>query len=337
MPKDRIHWIDVARGIGIIFIIYAHVLGSHDFRYLFYSFHIPLFFFLSGVVYNHKKYINFLIFLRKSVKGLLIPYFIFSFIFYILWLIRLRADLFSPESIRQFLSIFYGNSNNNLMLFNDTLWFLPTLFVTRLLFAGIAKFSTKAKSLILTLFLFSIFGYLLSIFASNIKLPFGAETSISAVVFYGLGFLYYQSEKAKLLLSKYKYFLFIPLLIIGGYISTIDFNTYGQQIDMRLSHLNNYFFFYIAAFCGIFAWISFSVIINKNSWLEKLGRNSLILFVWHPLVFTYLPMILKAVLGINVVKNLKIFIPSIHTVASIIAILSANYFYTKLKLVFRKS
>lgn len=204
MPKERIHWIDVARGIGIIFIIYAHVLGSHDFRYLFYSFHIPLFFFLSGIVYNHKKYINFFSFLKKSVKGLLIPYFIFAFIFYILWLIRLRADLFSPEGIRQFLSIFYANSNNNLMLFNDTLWFLPTLFVTRLLFAGIAKFSTKAKPVIFTLFLFSVFGYLFSIFASTIKFPFGAETSISAVVFYGLGFLYYQSEKAKLFLFRYK-------------------------------------------------------------------------------------------------------------------------------------
>jgi fucose 4-O-acetylase-like acetyltransferase len=122
------------------------------------------------------------------------------------------------------------------------------------------------------------------------------------------------------------------LLIIGTYVSTIDFNTYGQQIDMRLSHLNNYFSFYLAAFSGIFAWISFSVILKKNSLLEKIGRNSLILFAWHPIVFTYLAVILNAILGLSLIKNIKLFIPLIYTVISIAFILSANSFYNKLKL-----
>ena len=336
MQTDRIHWIDIARGIGVIFIIYAHMLGSHDYRYLFYSFHIPLFFFLSGVVYSHKKYVNFFTFLKRSAKGLLIPYFIFAFICFCLWVIGLKTDnLFSPEIIKQFLSIFYANSNNGLMIFNNILWFLPTLFVTRILFAFIARLSVKTKVLVFVLILFSVFGYLFSIFAANIKLPFGAETAFSAIAFYGAGFLWNQSEKAKRLLSKYKYFLFVLLLIIGAFISTIDFNTYGQQIDMRLSHLNNYYSFYIAAFSGIFAWISFSVILNKNSLLEKIGRNSLILFAWHPIVFTYFGVILNPILSSGLIKNIKLFIPLIYTVTSIIVILSTNSFYHKLKLTYR--
>ncbi|MGA2967696.1 MAG: acyltransferase family protein [Candidatus Levyibacteriota bacterium] len=335
MQTERVHWIDISRGIGIIFIIYAHMLGSHDFRYLFYAFHIPLFFFLSGLVYDHKKYGNFFTFLKKSAKRLLVPYFIFAFIFYVLWLVGLKTyNLFSPAVIKQFLSIFYGNSNNGLMVFNDVLWFLPTLFVTRILFAVVAQLFSKTRSLIFVLLCFSVFGYLLSVFASNIKLPFGAETAISAVVFYGVGFLWNNSEKAKSLLFKYKYLLFVLLLIVGAFVSTIDFNTYGQQIDMRLGHLNNYFSFYIAAFSGIFAWISFSVILNKNSLLEKIGRNSLILFAWHPLVFTYFGIILNAVLGLSLIRNIKLFIPLIYTVTSIAVILAANSFYNKLKLAF---
>ena len=109
MKAERVHWIDIAKGIGIIFIIYAHMLAGNDFRHLFYSFHIPLFFFLSGAVYNHKKYVNLFTFLKKSAKGLLLPYLIFAFISYALWLIEIKTNnLFSPETIRQFLSIFYA-------------------------------------------------------------------------------------------------------------------------------------------------------------------------------------------------------------------------------------
>jgi fucose 4-O-acetylase-like acetyltransferase len=248
----------------------------------------------------------------------------------VLWSIGLKTvNLFSPEVVKQFLSIFYANSNNGLMVFNDVLWFLPTLFVTRILFAVIARIFTKTRSLVFILVCFSVFGYFFSIFASNIKFPFGAETAISAVVFYGAGFLWNRSEKAKSLLFKYKYFLFAAFLILGAYISTLDFNTYAQQIDMRLGHLNNYFSFYLAAFSGIFAWISFSVILNKNSLLEKIGRNSLILFAWHPIVFTYLTVVLNAILGLDLIKNIKLFIPLIYTTISITVILTINSFYNK--------
>jgi acyltransferase len=335
MRAERVGWIDIARGIGIIFVIYAHVLGDQGIRYLFYAFHIPLFFFLSGLVYDNDKYVNFFSFLKKSAIRLLVPYFIFAFIAYVLWLIGLKtANLFSPEIIKQFLSIFYGNSNNGLMVFNDVLWFLPTLFATRIIFAVIARFFIKTRSLIFVLLFFSVFGYLFSIFASNIKLPFGAETAISAVVFYGVGFLWNRSEKAKSLLFKYKYFLFVLLLIIGTYLSTLDFNAYHHQIDMRLSHLNNYFFFYLAAFSGIFAWISFSIILARNSLLEKIGRNSLILFAWHPIIFTYLAVILNTILGLKMMKNILLFIPLIYTGTSITVILAINSLYNKLKLAF---
>lgn len=60
--KNRIHWVDYAKGIGILLVVYGHViLGLHDskvgmqglnyeLQHLFiYSTHMPLFFFLSGL------------------------------------------------------------------------------------------------------------------------------------------------------------------------------------------------------------------------------------------------------------------------------------------------
>ncbi|MBC1212116.1 acyltransferase family protein [Listeria booriae] len=64
--NERITWIDYAKGIGIILVVYGHVLrGVFEagldipiklFTYedsFIYSFHMPLFFFLSGLFANH--------------------------------------------------------------------------------------------------------------------------------------------------------------------------------------------------------------------------------------------------------------------------------------------
>lgn len=289
---------------------------------------MPFFFFLSGIL--HKNSGNFIAYLKKSAKRLLVPYFIIALLAYFLWFFNLKAHNLSPEVIRQFLSIFYGNSNNGLMAFNNILWFLPTLFATRILFTAITRFFRKTNPLLAVLFFFSFFGYLFSIFAPAIKLPFGIETALSAVVFYGAGFLWQNSDKTKGLIFKYKYLLFPVLLILGSILATIDFNIYGQQIDMRLSHLNNYFLFYINAFSGIIAWISFSMILKKNYLLEIIGKNALILFAWHPIVFIYLGKIINITLVANTVKNIKIFIPFLYTFVSISIILFINSAIKKL-------
>ena len=46
----RLEWIDVARGIGIIAVVAGHVWTGGAFRNALYSFHMPLFFLLSGLL-----------------------------------------------------------------------------------------------------------------------------------------------------------------------------------------------------------------------------------------------------------------------------------------------
>jgi fucose 4-O-acetylase-like acetyltransferase len=51
-PDGRLDWIDVARGIGIIAVVVAHVWTRGPLRDALYSFHMPLFFLLSGILYR---------------------------------------------------------------------------------------------------------------------------------------------------------------------------------------------------------------------------------------------------------------------------------------------
>ena len=67
----RIEWIDIAKGLGLIFLIYGHI-ANNLFTQWIYTFHSPLFFFLSGFLFSSRK--NFNDFLISKTNSLLIPY-----------------------------------------------------------------------------------------------------------------------------------------------------------------------------------------------------------------------------------------------------------------------
>jgi fucose 4-O-acetylase-like acetyltransferase len=198
----------------------------------------------------------------------------------------------TPSIVLQHIGfIFYGNSST--LFFNIVLWFLPCLFAAKMGFAVLTKYIKRTEPIALSLVFLSILGFLLEIFVPNIKLPFGLESAVTAIVFFGFGSLWktrlYRSSFLKLtkILNKYS----IPLLTFFGglcfIIATISFNLYGQQVDTRLNHLNNYFLFYIAAFSGIIFCLIISKKLQKNFILEYIGRNTLVLFALHPILFFY--------------------------------------------------
>lgn len=333
MIPQRISWIDVARGIGIILVIYAHELSADSYRYLLYAFHMPLFFFLSGIVFHVKKDESFLTLVKKSTKSILFPYFLFAILSYGLWFIDVRLNVTINELLRQFYGILYGNSNNGFLVFNNVLWFLPCLFVVKIVFGVFTKITTRKTNIALFLFIFSVIGFISSFYFSNIKLPLSAETALTAVVFFGLGFLWSnQSEKFISFFQKKAWIIFFVLLVLYIFFAQENYNLYGLQIDMRMNRLNNYFFFYLAAMSGILSVIAGSMLINKNHLLEYIGKNSLILFVWHLIVFSYFNRILKMFIDAETINSIRVmYLSPIYTVFSIVVILSFAILIRKIK------
>src|SRR5688500_482902 len=81
--SKRIEYLDIAKGIGILLV----VLGHNDFEVislfvqrLIYSFHMPLFFFLSGYFLNTA--VPFFDFIKKRFNALLKPFFFTIFLIY---------------------------------------------------------------------------------------------------------------------------------------------------------------------------------------------------------------------------------------------------------------
>ncbi|MCD4694754.1 MAG: acyltransferase family protein, partial [Bacteroidales bacterium] len=54
MGKQRFEWIDIAKGIGILLVVYGHCQPPPLIEKFVYAFHMPLFFFISGFLFRHK-------------------------------------------------------------------------------------------------------------------------------------------------------------------------------------------------------------------------------------------------------------------------------------------
>jgi len=79
---ERKAWIDTAKAFAIFLVVMGHYLGDvPPARAYIYTFHMPLFFFISGFLFRKKG--SWLGFVGKRARSLLLPYLIFSLLKYI--------------------------------------------------------------------------------------------------------------------------------------------------------------------------------------------------------------------------------------------------------------
>src|SRR3954470_17622498 len=73
----RLEWVDVAKGVGIVLVILGHVppLEGQEVHRVIYWFHMPLFFFLGGVVLRRTVPTKDMI--ARRARQLAIPYFVY--------------------------------------------------------------------------------------------------------------------------------------------------------------------------------------------------------------------------------------------------------------------
>ena len=104
--KNRIDWIDMAKGYGMLAVIIAHICVGPLHTWI-YTFHMPLFFFLSGYVFSNKEAFN--IFIKKKAKALIVPYFslgIPTVVFTVL--LKIYYNTFTVDSTKELIKDFNG-------------------------------------------------------------------------------------------------------------------------------------------------------------------------------------------------------------------------------------
>lgn len=279
--KERIEYIDIAKGITILLVIVGHTINNPFLKQVIYTFHMPLFYILSGYFFKPKSSNKEV--LKKGFKKLIIPYIISSLIitmFYTTKAIIKQDDamqimrgwidslLFGSGEIKG-INYFTGNVINEI----GAIWFLLSLFWVQILFNFLCKIKSEKKQIVIMI-MTSIIGFILP---KYIWLPLSIETSFVAIIFYFVG---YQLKQKKIMEKKLNFTVKVLIGIIW-ILGACCCNTNIVSNTYNLWYIN-----IVTGILGSYLVIEISKSIEKNknfikNFLQWCGKNSLYILCIH--------------------------------------------------------
>ena len=295
-------FIDQLRALSIFLVVYGHTDEISLFNEYLTTFRIPLFFAISGYISKEKAGINFAFFLKKTFKRLLIPYFVFSLVLFLIWYIREWRIGFNCEycnPIKNFIGIFYSQGGPDFMAGRGPMWFLTALFCVAMIDFFISQFEFKYK-LLLALVLPFVGLMLTSI--SHYCVPWSLDVAMVAYFFYFLGTVlkrlnFFSLIKGKVLLVSILFFCMHLFFFRFNKPVEFVYKNYGSLPLLLLNGVTGLIWVF-----SIFKTIPVSPIIT---WV---GRNTLLILVFHLLAKDVVFWILDDILVLNYPDAIPVFL-----------------------------
>lgn len=294
MKLKRDESLDFLRGFGILLMVIGHIGFTKADIYI-YAFHMPLFYMISGYLVKPDVRKKFSAHVVSRAKRLLIPYFLFGFAQYIIYL---GIHAFNTPDAQELLV--------NLLLFPTkglaiagALWFLTSLFLIEIVFELLLRIKNEGLRFIVVAVVV-VAGFFVN--EMQYDLVFALETAMVGILFYYAGYLIrryklfdcIQKRKTKFVFAGGAMLLFIPLTWLCYK---------NGQIGMFFGMYQNEFVFVVVAlFMTVFWWcVAKQVVkINKLSWFNGyfvfLGKNSMIFLLLNQFfIFFYRKVLLMVI------------------------------------------
>lgn len=261
--KKEINYVNYIKVFGILLVVIGHTnFPNNSFIY---SFHMPLFFFISGYFL---KEISIKEEIVKGYKRYLIPYLIFGIISIILGNLKqllLGQELFGFKN--SFFALINGMSLEYLRTYGFVLWFLLALFWGRVIVVFLHR---VFKSQIWMILLLIIIGKISTMF----KLPFCFSQGILAAFWINFGNLYFKKIKSKIN-RKEKIGIILVMVIL--------FFVKIPIVDLANLKIDNYFYYLVYnTFILMGIDLFFNNFENSNSKsIEFISKNTIFIFIFH--------------------------------------------------------
>lgn len=293
-PKDnRIAFIDLAKGMTMLTILWGHVMLTGSLNTIVYAFHIPVYFFLAGMVYRGEKYPTALALVKRRFVTLLVPYGFYSVVTWLWWLVDCLSKGISLAGCwRPLLQTILAQGSAGYMVHNPALWFVPCLFVVELMYYFISKLRPWQN--LLACAVLAGLGWAMMQTERLKALPWSIEVACAAVIFYAAGNLLARKLRAGDLAAGAKKH---PLMAAGTVVISFVLLCAGALSNGRVSMAQGFLgdrvlVFYPVAALGIVFVLSLSVclevLMGRAGFLDRiigyftwLGRNSFHMMVLH--------------------------------------------------------
>ena len=274
----RIAWIDMAKAIAILLMVIGHEASGSIYTWIF-SFHMPLFFILSG--YTARR-VDTWYGLRKTISKLFKRIWILAAIMIIL--LAIENYLFYPSQLVDVvkstaLGIFWGSNGARFGLNNvGVIWFLFAYFWARIIFDMIRLIIKDDRYNGVMFAIMAYAGYLIS---QKIWLPQALDIALIAAFFMWVGaalrsYQFFSNSKTE----------FLTILIALVFWLWCVQN--GLHIELAIRSYPNFVITVIEAIAGtiVICYLSRGLMSTAlTSWLVIFGRNSIILLCIHHLDF----------------------------------------------------
>lgn len=273
MVKNRVGFIDIAKGIGIILVVVLHCgyklpqVGILNAPCI-----MPLFFILSG--YFFRSHGNFKIYLKKKLNGLLFPFLFFGAIGVF---IDIGAHIVFRTEVYTFEDFIVHR-----MMFNLPIWFLLALFWISIIYYFIDYYIKNSYIKFITVILLGVIGYLTQV-VSFISFPFFLDSALVALPLYYLGIVFNKIEiKYKInsfsvrQSAYYNTILLFILCLIYTSILILNKNILFN-IGMNTFNPTSYGMYIILSFIIIYL----CKIIDKAKTLMYIGKNTISILCLH--------------------------------------------------------
>ncbi|ATL48453.1 hypothetical protein COR50_15495 [Chitinophaga caeni] len=331
LKQSRLPWIDYARGIAIILVVYRHIFegfsraldGVDQYAYLehaniiFYSFRMPLFFILSGIFIGKSLQ-------KRSVQQIIINKFNILLWPYLIWA-TLQVSL-------QFLVSHYVNINATRSWIDymyialyprqiDQFWYLYALFNVTVLYVMVRQLAKVKIGWQLAIGLVTFF---ISSYLSTHKIDLGFIYDIlHYYIFFAIGDLVSKYMLDKSMYPKFSswqaFLVLLPIFVIGQYYFLETNLAHG---DYTYVEAYEPILFMLIATSGCIFMFNISFILQR--WdifkaLRVVGYHSLYIYVSHVLVasatrvllvklgLTYVPLMLAICLFISILVPIGIY------------------------------
>ncbi|MFP5418016.1 MAG: acyltransferase family protein [Gammaproteobacteria bacterium] len=283
----RLTHVDTMKAIGIVLVVVGHAPGlDATLKQVIYAFHMPLFFFISGLLLSESKlFMPGRAYFFSVWKGLGIPYLFFFLVSYLYWLptheMASRASQYA--GIRWWeplIGVVVGNGDA--LYVNVVLWFFTCLITTALLFYWLRRY-LSATFLLLTLNTIGLL-FVLGYERGWPRLPWGLDNAVVALAFYATGHFLRRYQEALCARTTTTRARAWAALLLTAVVVIARVN---GEVDLNTLHFGRYPALFIAGgYLGTLALFYLAISLPALSVFQWLSRTTLIIFPTHLLMFS---------------------------------------------------